>query len=120
MAFQGTNFKADQPTRLARKTLKINHTDEQWRHVCRIVDKRDDYRCRACGRRVVQTLAVQHNRLERHHVIPRSLSGENRTSNVCLLCLDCHTDRHVTRTLTITGNANQRLSFEQGGKRWKG
>lgn len=120
MAFQGTNFKSDQPTRLARKTLKITHADQHWRQVCRAVDTRDGLICRACRCRLVKTLTVQPNRCEKHHVIPRSLQGPDETCNVANLCLSCHEARHVTRTLTITGNANQRLSFEQGGKRWKG
>lgn len=31
-------------------------------------------------------------KLERHHIIPRSLGGSDEPSNFCLLCHDCHTE----------------------------
>ena len=90
------------------------------RIVFHAVSVRDEFRCRACDRRVTRTLAAVPDRIEHHHVIPRSLGGEDTTKNVALLCLSCHTKRHVTGELTITGNANRSLTFTEGGRTWRG
>jgi hypothetical protein len=117
MAF--TNFKSDNKTRLDDKTEAKRAADLAWVQLCRDVDLRDAYRCRACGRRIVKTLRVQPDRAEHHHVIPESLSGPTTLENVCLLCLSCHQDRHIKRTLKISGNANGLLTFERDGKTWR-
>ena len=95
-------------------------TEREWFELCRQVDARDHFRCRACGCRVVKTLTMRANRTERHHVIPRSRGGKDTTQNVCTLCLSCHGQRHITQTLLITGDADSRLTFEKGGKIWHG
>jgi 5-methylcytosine-specific restriction endonuclease McrA len=119
MAF-ATNFKSDSSTRLTDRTAEKRAEDKHWHDVCRAVDARDGMRCRACGRKVVRTLARQVDRLEHHHVIPRSLGGQDEAKNVANICLECHDDRHVTRTLEIRGNANSKLTFKQNGKTWRG
>lgn len=91
-----------------------------WRELCRFVNERDGYRCRCCQRHVVFSLKRQDARAEHHHVIPLSLGGPDTQQNVALICLKCHEDRHVKRTLHITGNANKKLTFEQDGKTWIG
>lgn len=46
-----------------------------------VVATRDKNRCRDCGGT---------EKLEYHHVIPRSLGGTNEPGNLALLCPDCH------------------------------
>lgn len=108
-----TNFKSDQPTRLKDRTAAKREIDRQWIALCRYVDQRDGRKCRACGRKVIQTFARVPERAERHHVVPRSLGGESTKEGVCLLCASCHDDRHVWRTLQISGNAEETLTFQQ-------
>jgi len=92
--------------------------DKAWLALCRYVDDRDLMRCRCCSRKVTRTIRVQGNRLERHHVRPRSHGGKDTRENVALLCKNCHDERHVTRELHITGNAEGILTFEKDGKVW--
>jgi len=89
-----------------------------WRAVCREVDERDRFHCRACQRRLTRTLAAIPARLERHHVVPVSRGGQDTTANVCQLCLECHTRRHVSRELEIRGVANGVLTFTRAGRTW--
>lgn len=119
MAHQ-TFFKSDTPTRLNEKASKAKADDKHWREVCRVVDVRDGRYCRCCQRKVVKVLAAQPDRLEHHHVVPRSLGGEDTPANVAVVCLECHQRRHVTRELSITGNANGLLTFERKGLTWQG
>lgn len=115
-----TNFKSDRKTRLDDKAADKRQAAAHWQDLCRTVDTRDRLQCRACKRKLIKTLTARPDRLERHHVIPLSLGGENAKRNIALLCLQCHTARHVTRTLNISGNADKLLRFEQGGKVWRG
>ena len=77
------------------------------RAVYAIVDRRDEGQCRACGRRC-STRATGEQRAEHHHVIPRSLGGQDTPENVCTLCVWCHDERHKKGTLRISGNAHER------------
>jgi len=101
-----------QQTRLDAKRAKARAEARTWLDVCRAVNVRDNYTCRSCGRRCVQTLTVQDDRLEHHHVIPKSKGGPDTTANVCILCLQCHDERHVKRTLHISGDANGELTIQ--------
>jgi 5-methylcytosine-specific restriction endonuclease McrA len=107
-------------TRLSDRVAKRKKEEANWRQVCRLIEIRDGFFCRPCGRKVTKTLTVQPDRLEHHHVKPRSLGGKDEVSNVCIICLSCHTDRHVTRTLSIIGNADATLTFERDGLEWHG
>lgn len=49
------------------------------------IANRAELRCRTCGRTVGAKL-----RAEFDHVIPLILGGENRESNIQLLCSECH------------------------------
>jgi 5-methylcytosine-specific restriction endonuclease McrA len=75
--------------------------------VCKTVDRRDQGRCRVCAKRceIGSTFA---DRVERHHVIPRSLGGRDETGNLASLCVDCHEERHKKGTLRLSGNADER------------
>jgi 5-methylcytosine-specific restriction endonuclease McrA len=107
-------------TRLTDRTAKKRAEEQHWREVCRLVEIRDGFKCRACGRKVTKTLTLQEDRLEHHHVKPLSLGGEDETFNVACLCLRCHQQRHVMWTLQITGNADSTLTFQQDGTEWFG
>jgi 5-methylcytosine-specific restriction endonuclease McrA len=97
------NGKTAKEERDERKAAKKANLLE----VCRAVDRRDQGRCRVCGKRceIGSTFA---NRVERHHVIPRSLGGKDETGNLASLCVECHDDRHKRGTLRISGNADER------------
>jgi hypothetical protein len=107
-------------SRLDEKREKARADARTWLDVCRAVNQRDGFTCRCCGRKCVQTLTVQENRLEHHHVLPKSMGGKDTTANVAILCLACHDVRHVKRTLHISGNADAVLTFEQNGMTWRG
>lgn len=97
------NGKTAKEERDARKAAKKAHLLE----VCKAVDRRDQGRCRVCAKRceIGSTFA---NRIERHHIVPRSLGGDDSSSNLCSLCVDCHDDRHKRGTLRISGDADER------------
>ena len=41
--------------------------------------------CEVCGRK---------KNLQRHHIIPVKKEGKHVASNIQILCLDCHKDKH--------------------------
>ncbi|MCR4375639.1 MAG: hypothetical protein NUW22_12400 [Acidobacteria bacterium] len=118
----GALQKSAAGTRLDRKTKKAAETVTQRRKVYKSVEVRDKMRCRACGVRVRKTAGLAGNRLEHHHVNGRTGPAAETTRNVCLLCKSCHDERHVKRTLNISGNADGVLaiSWSSGAKagRW--
>jgi 5-methylcytosine-specific restriction endonuclease McrA len=87
--------------RLIDKETARKEAERKWLSVCREVDARDKYRCLCCERKVKRTLTARADRIERHHVIPKSLSGASEPWNVITLCLECHFKRHVTGELSI-------------------
>jgi hypothetical protein len=101
--------RAELKTRRDTQTAKERKTEKDRREAYRLVDIRDGRKCRACGSK---------QDLEHHHIRGRQVKDAETTGNICLLCGDCHDLRHVKRTLVITGNANQLLTFELGGKVW--
>jgi 5-methylcytosine-specific restriction endonuclease McrA len=71
--------------------------------------RRDQHRCRVCGRRT---------RLQVHHVQLRSHGGPWTTANCVLLCRDCHQEVHA-RIVIISGrdaDVQDGLTFER--QRW--
>lgn len=86
----------------ARRTAARRRAREaEKKRVYALVDARDGYRSRLSGRT---------DRLEHHHIRPRSLGGRHETSNIVLLTADEH--RAVTEhRLEITGNADGVLEF---------
>ena len=103
--------------RVLDKVEKRKSQEQAKREAYRLVDIRDGFKCRACGRRCVQTMELQPNRLERHHLVFRSLGGKFHSSNLVTLDYWCHSlaQRHE---LIITGNADQVLTFEKDGRIW--
>lgn len=115
------------PPRLVDKSQAKREAARAWRHCCAVVDQRDQYRCRCCGRRTVPTLAVSATRAEHHHLVsrrllPKALHMDARV--VILTCARCHhaLTRHTVRVwqarldaLVIEGerfpNADNRLVF---------
>ena len=97
------NGKTGREERAERKTAK----KANWLKVCQAVDLRDGGRCRVCAKRV-ELGSTFHDRVERHHIIPRSLGGQDTTENIASLCVGCHDDRHKKGTLRISGNADER------------
>jgi hypothetical protein len=64
------------PSRLATRMDRDRAIDRAWQALCRTVDARDHYRCRVCQRRVVKTLSLCAERLERHHLVGRWIAPQ--------------------------------------------
>jgi len=66
--------------------------DQAWEACKRRVDARDGYSCRVCHRRVVKTLTLCTERLERHHLESRALVPALAldSRNVIVVCAACH------------------------------
>lgn len=90
------------------KIAKRAMAEAELRRVCKLVDKRDQGRCRVCGRHCSTTAPKLEDRAERHHLQPRSLGGPDTTANLALVCLTCHDERHKKGTLALSGNADHR------------
>ncbi len=78
-----------------------------WQVCCHQVDVRDKWRCRACHRRVVSTITLCAERLEHHHLVPRSRAPERMfdVTNVVSLCCSCHT-KITHHELEVVGSLN--------------
>jgi len=113
-------FPKTRETRLESKQRKGAALESARREAYRIVELRDGYRCRACARGVVRTAELRANRLEHHHVMGRGSILYEATANICVLCKACHDERHVTRRLSIHGNADGTLRFEKDDHVWRG
>jgi len=76
-----------------------------WQQCCRVVDARDQHRCRVCRCRVRRTMEVCPERLEHHHLIARRVEPGLRTDvrAVICVCLSCH-GRLTRHELTVHGN----------------
>ncbi len=101
--------RATMETRLEKQTAKQRKVEKDRKLAYRLVDIRDQRRCRACDAKGI---------IEHHHIQGRGLKGSEVTGNIVLLCKPCHDLRHVKRTLVITGNADQLLTFEHDGRVW--
>ena len=99
----------------ARRTAKAHRRD-----VSIAVAARDGGQCRACRRWVDVTMRPVMNRAEQHHIQPRSLGGPDTTANLITLCLLCHSARHVSRALSMEGDADGVVTFTRGGHSWTG
>lgn len=93
----------------ARRTAAKRRAREREKaRVYRLVDLRDLGECRAC--RALCLRGGVADRLEHHHIRPRSLGGKHTTGNVVTLCRSCHVAVHAKR-VTVTGDANDVLMF---------
>lgn len=78
--------------------------------VCRYVDRRDGYRCRACGHQCDPNAVGLLERAHRHHIVYRSAGGPDEAWNVCLLCPGCHDAQH-NGLIDVRGNADEGLEI---------
>lgn len=113
-----TFFKSERSTRAEGRSARAKAIETAQKAAYRLVDARDGLICRVCGRRVKKTLTLAVDRLEHHHVNGRGRIEDEAPENICVVCKGCHDDRHVKRTLHLSGNANKRLRCEQDGKVW--
>lgn len=106
MPLRGESMRAPLPkpqSRAAAKKQTDREKERAWLAVRRQVLTRDHHRCRYCGTA---------DRVEVHHLKPRSLGREDSTQNCLALCAIHHRERHAYR-LFISGNdANGMLRFE--------
>lgn len=105
-----TLTRASMRSRHDDKVAKARRLEQARRTAYRLVDIRDDYRCRACGKRGT----------EHHHILGRGRKESETSAAICLLCAACHDLRHTKRVLTIVGNADAVLLFELDGRTWHG
>ncbi len=92
-----THFKWDSPSRVETRVDRQRARERHWREVCRVVDRRDGARCRACRRACDPFTPDLLHRAHRHHLRFLSLGGEDSTECVLLLCARCHDDVHRHR-----------------------
>ncbi len=111
IAAKGTFFKSDMPSRKEEKRAAAIAEDSSWKRLCAYVNHRDELRCRACDRRVNPLAMSMLEKGHHHHVVYASAGGLDAKENVCLLCADCHDAEHVTRKLSIEGDAEKGLAF---------
>jgi Pyruvate/2-oxoacid:ferredoxin oxidoreductase delta subunit len=107
MAWQGTNFKHEMPSRVAEKKKRHREEAEQMRVCYRAVDLRDGYECRVCKRACATDAVGMLKKAHHHHIEYRSKGGEHTTDNVLRLCAECHEAIHRGR-LRLAGDADQR------------
>lgn len=118
MAF--VNFFKSPETRAVLKHKQAKATIATRRTVYRLVEQRDKLTCRACGWKVVKAAGLRLDGLEHHHIHDAGDRKIEATHAICVVCKGCHDERHVTRVLTISGNADKRLRFEKDGRVWHG
>ena len=107
-------------SRARQKAARRASTTAQRRDVYRLVELRDGMKCRACGIRLLKTVELDLKRVEHHHIRGRGGKDSETTANILCLCLGCHQQRHVERSLSITGNADSTVVFERGERQWFG
>jgi len=92
------------PTRAYDKAIKARRRDTTRKQVYALVTRRDHGRCRVCGKP-----STHH-----HHIRFRSAGGSDSSENLVSLCVWCHQKIH-DHDLTVTGNADSTLTFEDAG-----
>lgn len=94
--------------RLKRRAKRLRTLDQMqaWLLIRECIYDRDKGRCRVCGLfvylRHVNPLIVGHV----HHIVYRSACGPDESWNLILLCPECHSLEHDTKTLELNGNAD--------------
>lgn len=116
----GALQKSGMVTRADKRAREARNTERKRLAAYRLAEFRDGMRCRACGRKVVKTLSVVPNRCEHHHIAGRQVKDSEETRNIVILCLQHHEERHIKRTLHISGNADSTLTFTRGSEVWHG
>lgn len=111
-------FKSEVKTRAEGRTSRAKDIAAARLKAYKAAELRDGLVCRICGRKVRKAVTLSVDRLEHHHINGRGTLAHETAENVCVSCKGCHDERHVKRTLHISGNANGKLRCEQGGKVW--
>lgn len=86
-------LKYPKPTpRLVDRMAKKRDDEQRLREFREAVWRRDEGKCRMCGRKVVKTLALVPERGEVHHLRGRRVAPEDRynVKRAVLLCLEDH------------------------------
>lgn len=100
--------------RVAKRSEK-RETDKAeaaiWRAICDVIFKRDQGRCRVCSCTVHQREDKDpKRRAHTHHIEYRSAGGSDETTNLALLCGECHSFEHQHR-IEISGNGDGVLNI---------
>jgi 5-methylcytosine-specific restriction endonuclease McrA len=93
-AWSGSKFKHDDESRVERRAKRKAEQEANWRAVCKQVDRRDHYRCRACGSQCDPDAVDLLEKAHRHHLAYRSKGGQDVASNLLTLCARCHDHEH--------------------------
>jgi len=104
------------PSRVEIKAAKDKSTDKAWEQCKAVVWKRDQGKCRCCGRVVVKSLELRPDRGETHHITRRAKAKALLTDprNCLLVCLlPCH-EGLTHHELAIIGTAKQTFKGEDG------
>lgn len=79
----------------------------------KLLEERAIYECCNCGKKLTK------EEVQVHHVVPLSLGGTNRESNMVIICLECHGKIHGrkmnTSELTKQGMKKAKLNGKQIG-----
>lgn len=110
-AAKGSMFKWDTKSRFEVADARESDEEKHWREICAYVTAREKHKCRYCRRRTNPNASTLLGRGHHHHIVYRSAGGEDSKENVCLLCARCHDAEHVKKSLHISGNAEETLTF---------
>jgi 5-methylcytosine-specific restriction endonuclease McrA len=96
--------------RVVERAERVKAKTSKRREVYALVNRRDQYRCRACGLACDPSATDILKKGHHHHVRYRSRGGDDETANICILCAFCHAAVH-RRDLGVSGNADSTLVF---------
>lgn len=102
-------FKHDMVTRRESKAERVAREKAEERECYRLVDVRDEHRCRVCGRRV-GGIGLLHKTVH-HHLVFRSKADretKHLTRNVLTICPTCDERVHRKGNLRLDGDADAR------------
>ncbi len=90
-------------SRVGRATRSATEEKAHEIQVYHLVNVRDGFKCRCCGRRGSPHASTLLDKLHHDHIIERSLGGETETFNLCLLCARCH-EQKTAHVIEPEGN----------------
>ncbi len=90
-------------SRAAEKKASRRAQEKQLQLVRHVVLARDMWKCRHCR---------SGERIEVHHLKPRSMGGKHTPANLLCLCNICHAERHAYRLFIHGDDANKGVRFE--------
>ena len=65
----------------------MSQAKKEWIATKQEVKERDGYCCQLCLMNIASNLSV-------HHILPKSMGGQNTEDNCITLCVDCHRGFH--------------------------